>query len=95
MEEYRIIYMDMPYTVKGLTVKDENGFYNIYIKFDMRNQQLETRYFEILVFIKVHKFQNTRRQHPNRPRQISDKNLICAASNRILGFLKFSVHRST
>lgn len=29
--DYKIRYMDMPYKVKGITVKDDTGFYNVYI----------------------------------------------------------------
>ena len=31
MEEYKIRFLDMPHTVKGFTIKDDNEFYNIYI----------------------------------------------------------------
>ena len=31
MIDYIIRYIDLPYTVKGVTVRDETGFYNIYI----------------------------------------------------------------
>ena len=31
MIDYKVRYIDLPYTVKGVTVMDESGFYNIYI----------------------------------------------------------------
>ena len=31
LNEYRIIYLDLPCTINGMTVKDSSGFYNIYI----------------------------------------------------------------
>lgn len=31
MNEYCIRYIDLPATTKGMTVQDEDGFYNIYI----------------------------------------------------------------
>lgn len=31
MIDYIIRYIDLPYTIKGVTVLDSDGFYNIYI----------------------------------------------------------------
>lgn len=31
MDEYRVIYIDLPYSINGMTVKDSSEFYNIYI----------------------------------------------------------------
>lgn len=29
--DYRVLYLDLPCCIKGMTALDENGFYNIYI----------------------------------------------------------------
>lgn len=31
MIDYYVRYIDLPYTIKGMTVQDINGFYNVYI----------------------------------------------------------------
>lgn len=31
MIDYIIRYIDLPYTIKGVTVLDSDGFYNVYI----------------------------------------------------------------
>lgn len=31
MDDYCIRFIDLPYTVRGMTVEDVDGFYNVYI----------------------------------------------------------------
>lgn len=43
MNDYCIRYIPLPYTVKGITVKDEEDFYNIYINSNLSiTEQRET-----------------------------------------------------
>ena len=36
MNNYAIRFIALPYTVKGVTVMDNDGFYNIYINYEIR-----------------------------------------------------------
>lgn len=37
--EYYIRYIDLPLTTKGMTVEDQNGFFNIYINQNLSVEQ--------------------------------------------------------
>lgn len=41
MMEYCIRYVDMPYTTKGMTIEDADGFYNIYINASLSIEERE------------------------------------------------------
>ena len=39
--EYCIRYIDLPLNVKGMTVEDDNGFFNVYINQNLSVEQQE------------------------------------------------------
>lgn len=60
MEEYRIRFIEMPYTINGVTVEDAYGFYNIYINSLLSYKEQQKAIKHELTHIKRDDFYSTK-----------------------------------
>ena len=56
MFDYNIVLLDLPCTVKGLTAKDENDFYTIYINARFGGEQQIEAFLHEIEHIKCNDF---------------------------------------
>lgn len=67
MIDYIIRYIDLPYTIKGVTVMDSDGFYNVYINSHLSWEEQKRQsnmnwniYAEMTSIIFVHRLKKSR-----------------------------------
>ena len=58
MFDYNIVLLDLPCTVKGLTAKDENDYYTIYINAKLCDEQQIDAFLHEIEHIKCNDFCN-------------------------------------
>lgn len=58
MFDYNIVLLDLPCTIKGLTAKDENDFYTIYINARFSDKQQMEAFLHEIEHIKNNDFCN-------------------------------------
>ena len=61
--EYCIRYIDLPLTTKGMTVEDQNGFFNIYINQNLSVEQQNEAIAHELKHINRGDFDNKKSLH--------------------------------
>ncbi|MBP3796465.1 MAG: hypothetical protein J6I46_01645 [Ruminococcus sp.] len=57
--DYWVRYVSLPLKVHGMTVQDEDGFYNVYINSDQSEEVQRAAYDHELEHIKRHDFDRT------------------------------------